>query len=572
AIITGYPGTGKSALIYEFARQLAAGGETIPAHLREFDIFELSPAFLRAGASLAGEYDQRVKTLLEILKRNPKIILFVDEIHSLLRSGMHEKGPFSEANETIKSALSRGEIICIGCTTTAEFRHYIQPDAALMRRFVEIPLRPPSAEAATRILRARLPRLEKHYAPFRVPDAMLASVVALTDQYLPARQQPDKSIQILDRACARSVTAKPRRSELGEADLLRAIEDVVGYPLLRGSSLTEESVYTALAAKIVGQDETLHAIARAFVAGLGGWMKKTCPRAVLLFSGPTGVGKTETAVALGAILGRGRAGLIRIDCNTLAGSGLDSGPALNRLLGAPPGYIGYSRGQGGLLSRVRDEPESVVLFDEIEKADPGVGKLLLQILDSGRVDDAEGNTLDFRRSFLVFTTNAGCVYESRRLGFGETGGGPNPVPLVDQEKLQRDFHAAGFGPEFLARIGHIFEFRSLDASGIRTIIQSHLKGLLELAGARGFAFEWDARVEELLASEWQSRFGVRHLKTILTNRITEQLSVAEAQGELRGVTRIRLRVLALDGNAANLDFTGAATHERAEENLIIKLA
>ena len=569
AIVIGPPGTGKSALIYEFARQVVAGAESLPAQLRDLDIFELSPSFLRSGASMVGQYEERVKTLLGVLEQHPRIVLFVDEIHSLFQSSMHHRGPFSEANESFKAALSRGTISCIGCTTTAEYRHYIEPDGALERRFGVIKLEPPTRDATLGIMRARRPRLEKHYAPLRVPDGMLERAVDLTDEYIPGRFQPDKSIQLLDEACAICTLADPPGREVTEQALLSALEDTIGHSVVRATPLTAEGVFEALHARIVGQDDTLRAIGRAFVAGLGSWKDSKGPRGRFFLCGPTGVGKTQTALVLAEILGGGRSALLRVDCNTLQGSGRDAGPAINRLLGPPPGYIGYVAGQGGILSKIRDTPESIVLFDEIEKADPGVGKVLLQILDDGRVDDADGNPLDFRRAFLLFTTNAGCRYESaaRAIGFDKTAAPASASPQVSVDAVMAELRAIGHGEEFLGRNLQFFAFQGLDADAIRIVMARQLEDLRETAELRGFELSWDPEIISHLTAQWQPRFGARHLTTILRNRITEQLAVADAQGELRGVTRICLQVLPVEGG-----LTGVATCEREGDELRIRLA
>lgn len=570
AIIIGYPGTGKSALVYELARRLVNGHPAIPPRLRDLDVFELSPSFLRSGASMVGQYDERVKSLIQVLQANPKVVLFVDEIHSFFQSGMHMHGPFTEANESFKAALGKGQVSCIGCTTTAEYRHYIEPDGALKRRFGIIHLEPPSKKTAIRILQARRSRVEDYYG-LKIPDDVIERVVELTEEYLPSRFQPDKSIQLLDEACAYCVTSDPPLEQITEEALWQAIEDMIGHSVVRAEKLTEEEVYDQLRTSIIGQDKTLNEVSRAFVAGLGGWQKRTAPRGVFFFCGPTGVGKTETAVLLAKILGGGKDSMIRVDCNTLQGSGYDSQPAINRLLGVPPGYIGYARGQGGILSRIRDMPESIVLFDEIEKADPGVGKLLLQILDDGRVEDVDGNILDFRRSFIIFTTNAGCVYERKQIGFEGSPRTKRRSPGVDVEALKADLRARGYGQEFLGRISHFFTFQGLEVDAVLRIIQVQLERLHQSAELRGYKLEWAEEIVPYLSSKWQPQFGVRHLSTILRNRITEQLSVAEAQGELKGVKKIRLEVMDAGAGQIGTGVAGQAIREKKGNTLIIRI-
>ena len=573
ALVLGQPGTGKSALVYELARRLVRGDASIPARIRDLDIFELSPAFLRSGAGVVGQYDERIKTLIQTLTAHPKIVLFVDEIHSFLQSSMHERGPFSDANESFKAALGHGDFACIGCTTTAEYRYFMERDQALARRFSIILLEPPTPEAAVRILTARRPAMLQYYAPLRIPDAILKRAVELTEQYLPSRFQPDKSIQLLDEACAFCVTSEPPLPEVTEDALWSGLEDVIGHSIARSTTVTETNLYEQLRAKIIGQDETLRRLARSFVAGLGRWSKDSRPRGVYFFSGPTGVGKTETALLLSKVLGGGRESLIRIDCNTLQG-GHDAAPALSILLGPPPGYLGYVRGQGGLLSKVRDNPESVVLFDEIEKAHPGVGKLLLRIIDVGQEDDSDGNRLDFRRAYIIFTTNAGCTYDRRSsIGFAGAEAEPAPAaPTVDVEALKAELRQLGLGEEFLARIGEWFAFRGLGPESIGEVVRLQLERLRLKAEERGYTLTWEPAVVVHLAEQWQPRFGVRHLSTILRNRIEEQLGVAEAQGELKGVKAIRLALLETTGVGAAQGLVGLASSERRDDTMIVHLA
>ncbi len=571
-IVLGHPGTGKSVLVYELARRLSSGDTRIPPPLRGKDIFELSPAFLRSGASVVGQYEERVKGLLQVLEAHPEVILFVDEIHSFFQSGVHMRGPFTDANEAFKGMLGRGEITCVGCTTPSEYRHYIEPDEALARRFNILRLDPPSTETTIRILEARLPKLSAYYAPLQVPEGIIRRVVELTEEYLPGRYQPDKSIQLLDEACAYCATAEPPEPELTEEALKQALEDMAGHGIVRTDRLHESDVYDRLRSKITGQDSTLREIAKAFVAALGDWRKGDHPRAVFLFAGPTGVGKTETAVLLSRILGGGEGEqLIRVDCNTLQGAGRDSGPTINRLLGVPPGYLGYARGQGGLLSKIRDWPESIVLFDELEKADPGVGEILLRIMDEGWVEDVDGNRLDFRRSFLIFSTNVGSTYDCRGIGFGETAESGGFSPRVDEEGLANGLRMAGFGEEFLGRVTHRFLFQGLSQKAVREILVARLKVLREASEVRGLRLEWSPEVVEHLAQQWQPRFGVRHLIIILRNRISEQLAVAEAQGELDGLTNIRLGLMSTSAMDVSAELSGTAVRRREGDSLLIDL-
>lgn len=571
AILVGYPGTGKSAIIYELARRIYTGDLSIPKQIRDMDIFELSPTFLRSGASLVGQYDERVKQLIELLRTYPQIILFVDEMHSFFQSSIYERGPFSDANESFKSVLGLGEITCLGCTTPSEYKHFIEPDKALARRFTIIRLDPPSRKVTLDILKAQSRKMEEYYSPLKIPAPLLDKVIDLTEAYLPARYQPDKSLQLLDEACAACAVSDPPLPEVTEAVLYQVLEDIAGHGLIRPEGLTWDKVYEELRQVIFGQDSVLREIAQAFVAGFSDWVKGRGPRGVFLFGGPTGVGKTETALVLARLLGGGQERLIRIDCNTLP-AGHDRGPVTNLLLGVPPGYIGFARGQGGLLSRIREEPDAIVLFDEIEKAGPVVGELVLQIIDHGRIEDVEGNVLDFHRAFIIFTTNAGSEYAQSAIGFGGNQSAAAFIPRIEQGNLFRELKEAGLTEEFLARLSHVFLFQGLDPETVKVIVTKHLAKFQEEANRRQLTFTWEEELVDYLARQWQPRFGIRYLLTTLRHRLGEQLGVAEAQGELKSLTTIHLQRLPAGLSDQCQGLTAAVGRERQGETLNIFLA
>jgi len=414
--------------------------------------------------------------------------------------------------------------------------------------------------------------VEAHYAPLRVPEAILDKVVQLTEDYLLSRYQPSKSIRLLDEACAWSIVQDPPLTELTEEALAHVLENTVGRGVVHTEPFDMEDVRDQLLKRIVGQDHLMSELAYAFVAGMGTFKKEKGPRGSFFFAGPTGVGKTWTALTLAEILGGGRDVLLRIDCNTLQGSGHDSQPAINRLLGPPPGYVGYVRGEGGILSKIRDIPEAVVLFDEIEKADPGISKTLLQILGQGTVRDADDNLLDFRRSFLIFTSNAGVSYGSTQetVGFQRGRKTSGPIATVTQDSVEEDLRDRGVPQEFLGRGFKWFIFEELTRDDILVVIERQLASLVKLTELHGYRLEWNPELVGYLADRWEPQFGVRHLDTIVKNRITEQLSVADAQGELHEINRIRLSLS--EHGDTNPTSIGGATRRCEGDTLIIELA
>jgi ATP-dependent Clp protease ATP-binding subunit ClpA len=573
-LVIGLPGTGKSAVVYEFARMLLAGDPRVQERLRDHDIFELSPVFLRSGASVVGQYEERVTALLKILTANPKVILFVDEAHSMFQSGMDHRTPFSDANEAFKTAIQRGEISIIGCTTTAEYRHYIEPDTALKERFTPVTVEEPSPEKTKAIMRARLPMVEEFYR-IKVPEELIDRTVQLTEEYLLGRAQPRKSIQLLDGACAYCITAQPPKEELTEDELWRALEDTIGHSLVRKKTVDPEEIEKELKSTIIGQDAAIAGITRAFVMGIKGVSQAAKkPRGVFMFSGPTGVGKTETTVLLSRILGGGKEAMLRVDCNTLKGSGHDGGPAQNVLFGPPPGYIGYVKGKGGVLSHIRDHPECIVLFDEIEKADPNVGELLFRIIDDGQCEDKEGNPLDFRRAFIVFTTNAGAVYEEEKsIGFGGDESAPSTGPRTNQAAMRGHFVRMGLGEAFLGRMTHFFDFRGLDDKDAKKILQSMMEGFAaDPVGRNGYTLEWDQDVIDHLIRGWEPALGARSVAGVLRIRVKEPWILANLGDDLEGIETIRLTVLTPE-EAAEVRASGESEKMiRENDTLVIGLA
>jgi ATP-dependent Clp protease ATP-binding subunit ClpA len=565
-VLVGPPGSGKSAAVVELARRIRERHSSIPAHLQGREVFELVPSLLQAGISSPGDLAQRCRSIVRAL-RSTRALLYLDQLGGLFQGSLDRRYLARNDLDVLREAIAENEIACIGCASQADYRHDIEPDTKLRRYFTTVSVKPPSPPETTAILRARVPLLEAFYRSVRIPEAILARVVELTDELLPSRHQPEKSLRLVDEACAWCATHTPPLPIVTEEALVTALASMSGLPLRETlAPLTEQGIVDRLREVILGQVALLHEVSAAVVAGLGSWRAHRGPRGVFLFSGPTGVGKTETALQLARLLGHRSEALLRIDCNTLQGRADEDANVVQwRLLGVAPGYVGYVRGEGGMLSRVRDLGGGVVLFDEIEKASSSVGKLLLQIIDEGKVEDNQGNQLDFRRVFLVFTTNAGCSYgHTRKVGFGA---GEEPRARASREDTLAQL-ADRFGQEFVARLTHTFEFGSLDEPTIVSIVAARLGDLRDKARERGYDLSWDEVLPGWIASSWQPEFGVRHLCTILAHRVEEQLSVAEARGDLRDVQAIRLRrLLNVPGVPA-----GAGRAAIKDGQLVIELA
>ncbi len=582
ALIIGQPGTGKTALVYEFARLIVEQDPKVAPKLLDRDVFELSVSLFRAGSGIVGEYEKRVGELIRVLEEHPQVILFVDEVHQMLTSGIHEGGPFTQGDQAFKQAIGRGGFSLLGATTVAEYAHYIAPDGALARRFGLLRIEPPTPEEALEILRGRVPQFRTHYAPLRIEDPVLVKAVELSEDLLPTRFQPDKALDVLDEACAVCIMHSPPLPEVTEAVLQEAVEDEIGHSVVKPGTLTVQTVSGQLKKAILGQDAAIDQIARGFVAGMAHeWLQHDGPRRIFFFCGPTGTGKTETARRLATLLGGGREAMIRIDCNTLMGSaGSDPGPIVNRLLGVARGYIGYARGEGGLLSQIRDTPEAIVLFDEIEKASAHIGKLLLQILDEGRVEDTDGNLLDFRRAFVIFTTNAGARYGKVRGGqagfFGDEIPLAERVPTVTVEAVKEELRAVGYGEEFFGRQIDFVVFKGLTRDVVEEVLRQQLQALRATAVTRGHALTWTEEIVDRLLTGWTPRVGARYAFKILQERIEEQLALAEIERDLEGVTRIDLRLLstgpATGPEGAGQEEIGRALRVREGDVLVIYVA
>ena len=564
--LIGEAGVGKTAIAEGIALRVARGD--VPANLRDREIYLLDLTALVAGTQFRGQFESRIKSLIGEVKSAGNVILFIDEIHNITAAGDAE-GAMNAAN-ILKPALSRGEIQVIGATTFAEYRKYIEKDQALERRFQTVRVEEPSIADATDVLRG-VKEYYENYHHVKIPDSILARIVTLSERYISDRFLPDKAIDLLDEAaacCALRHTeladyqvamkriseltaaeeadadktdltdedyaaAAERRSELMRLeektnalrpaveaievtgdDVSRVIELWTGIP----ADKIEQSEYDKLAAlegelkkHIIGQDEAVRAVAEAVKRSRVGLTARRRP-ASFIFVGPTGVGKTELVKVLAGELFDGVDPLIRLDMSEYMEK-----HTVARLIGSPPGYVGYDEA-GQLTEKVRRRPYSVVLFDEIEKAHPDVLNILLQILDEGRVTDAQGRTVNFENTVICMTSNAGSSDKTGTAGFGRTA---EDMSRERTLKALSDF----LRPEFLGRVDEVIVFRPLSAESLRRIAALMLDEMRQPLADKGIELAYtDEALAAIAEKGGNGRSGARELRRIIRREVEDPLA------------------------------------------------
>ncbi len=550
--LIGEPGVGKTAIAEGLAQRMAAGN--VPPQLKEKRLISLNMANLVAGTKYRGEFEERLRDVLAEIRRSGDVILFVDEMHTIVGAGAAE-GAIDAAN-IFKPALGRGELQMLGATTLEEYRKYIEKDPALERRFRPVRVEEPDQEATMAILRALKPGLERHHR-MRITDEALQEAVRLSVRYLPEQFLPDKAIDLLDEGAShgrmeelyasRNGLRQELEAELNEAvkesrfekaallrdrmqkiaarseenrrvrtvtgaDVAWAVSARTGIPTGRLTANERERLLcleSILSQEVIGQKEALQQVCRAVRRGLSAVRDSRRPVCSLLFTGPTGVGKTEMCRALARELFSSADNMIRLDMTEYMEK-----QSVARLIGAPPGYVGYEEG-GKLTEAVRRKPYCLVLLDELEKAHPDVAGILLQIMEEGVLTDSTGRRVSFRNAIIVMTSNVGSQSRSDGLGF-------QPVGKQGQTK---EALRQRFTPEFLGRIDEIVCFTPLDPQSMEAIARKFLKQLQQRAAANGIALQLPDKLAGQLGEECGKQGGARRIRRAVQERVEGPLSI-----------------------------------------------
>ncbi len=529
-ILIGEAGVGKSAIIEGLALRIASGD--VPQNIASKRLFSIDISSLVAGTKFRGEFEERIQQLLKALNSSHDAIVFIDEIHTIVGAGSTQ-GSLDTAN-ILKPALARGEIQTIGATTLDEYRTNIESDAALERRFNKVVVKPTTIAQSIEILQRIAPQYEEHHRVIYTDEAIEACV-RLSDRYISDRHLPDKAIDLLDEAGARANIASTANviTQIDRDEIESVVAATTGIPTerLSGDELARlRTLENHLGHCVIGQPHAVKKLSRIIQRSRTGLADETRPVGVFMFVGPTGVGKSLLAKELSKwMFGESSRNLIRIDM-----SEYNEGHTVSRLIGSPPGYVGY--GEGGELSEaVRRNPYSVILLDEIEKAHSDIFNLMLQVFDEGRLTDGAGRQIDLRNTIIIMTSNVGSrAPQKEAVPVGYNTASKSSVVEAMPEKRYMSALEHQFTPEFLNRIDEVILFKSLEAEDMEQIIELELERILERAKGLGYNIRvTPAARRELATLGYQSKYGARALRRTLLERVEEPLSELIINGELQ---------------------------------------
>jgi ATP-dependent Clp protease ATP-binding subunit ClpC len=585
-VLVGEAGVGKTAIVEGLAQEIAKGN--VPEILAEKKVITLDLALMVAGTKYRGQFEERIKAVMDEIKRAKNVIIFIDELHTIVGAGAAEGA--MDASNIFKPALSRGELQCIGATTLNEYRKYIEKDSALDRRFQSVKVEPPSVDDTVIILKGIRGKYEEHHkATFT--DKAVEAAAKLSDRYITGRFLPDKAIDVLDEAGSRArisslnrppeieamtkdiddvcaqkeqaiaaqhfeeaakfrdkekqlrakqdeaiVAWKKTRDEqrivVDEEQMAQVVSDWTGIPLSRLEKKESEKLLTLeqeLQKVIIGQDPATIAIARALRRSRADLKDPRRPIGSFMFLGPTGVGKTELAKQLAANIFGSQDAIVQIDMSEYMEKF-----SVSRLIGSPPGYVGYEEG-GQLTEAVRRRPYSVVLFDEIEKAHPDVVQLMLQILEDGRLTDSLGRTVDFRNTIILMTTNVGAALIQRQTTMGFAAAGSSDFRDMDKlkEKVLEEAKRI-FKPEFLNRINDLVVFRPLTKDDLIKIVEIEVAKVSKRLAARQIFLEFSPESKLLLIEKgYDEKYGARPLRRAVEHYLEDPLAEAMLRGDVK---------------------------------------
>jgi len=513
-VLIGDPGVGKTAIVEGLAQKIVKG--EVPSFLKNKKLLKLDMGRIIAGTKFRGEFEERMKKLIDALKKNSsQYILFIDELHTVVGAGAAE-GAVDAAN-LLKPELARGEMQVIGATTINEYRKYVEKDKALARRFQPVLIGEPSVEETIEILKGIRKEFEKHHG-VTITDEALVAAAKLGARYITDRFLPDKAIDLIDEAAAAKRLSEDQKL-VDENDIAKVVEQWTGIPVSRMMESEREKLVNLeqlLHRRVIDQEDAVSTIARTIRKARAGLKDPKRPSGVFLFLGPTGVGKTELAKALAEVLFGTEDALIRIDMSEYTEK-----HSVSRLIGAPPGYVGYEEG-GQLTEAVRRRPYSVILLDEIEKAHPEVFNVLLQVFDDGRLTDGKGNTVDFRNTIIIMTSNIASQQILDALEEGIT----NLTGLIEDEMRRH------FKPEFINRIDAAIIFKPLNLEHMKKIVELQLKRLEERIKEQKRNIVFTEAAKEYLANRgYLPAMGARPLRRIIENEVESILADKIISGE-----------------------------------------